>query len=97
MAMEQRQDASRRAGNRMFTQDGERWVDSRFRPELRVYKVKAYSAAYFTLLEKLPDLREALAIGDKVVVAGKSVAVEVVADAPELPASDVEAIVRGWN
>ena len=36
-------------------------------------------------------------IGDKVVVAGKSVAVEVVADAPELPASDVEAIVRGWN
>jgi len=90
-------DVARRAGNRMFTRDGERWIDSRLKPELRVYKVKAYSAAYFTLLEKLPDLRESLAIGDRVVVAGRAAAVEIVEDAPELTASEIDTIARAWQ
>jgi Ca-activated chloride channel family protein len=97
VAMEERADVARRAGNRMFSRDGERWVDTRFKPELRVYKVKAYSQAYFALLEKLPELRESLAIGDKVVVAGRSVAVEIVEDAPDLSAADIESITRSWQ
>jgi Ca-activated chloride channel family protein len=97
VAMESRPDAARRAGNRVFTRDGERWIDSRFKPELRVYKVKAYSQGYFALLEKLPELRESLAIGDKVVVAGRAVAVEIVEDAPDLGAGDIEAIARAWQ
>lgn len=96
-AAEFSQESARRAGNRMFARDGERWVDSRFKSELRVYKVKAYSAAYFALLDNLPDLRDALAIGDKVVVAGRSVAVEVVPDAPELRPEEVDSIVRQWR
>ena len=87
---------ARRVGTRMFHRDGERWIDSRMKSDLRVYKVKAYSPAYFALIEKLPELRDAFAIGDRVVVAGRSVAVEVVEDAAELSASELESIVRNW-
>jgi Ca-activated chloride channel family protein len=97
VAMEERADVARRAGNRMFSRDGERWVDTRYKTELRVYKVKAYSQGYFALLEKLPDLRESLSIGDKVVVAGRAVAVEIVEDAPDLSAAEIETITRSWN
>ena len=87
---------ARRVGTRMFHRDGERWIDSRMKSDLRVYKVKAYSPAYFALIEKLPELRDAFAIGDRVVVAGRSVAVEVVEDAAELSATELESIVRNW-
>jgi hypothetical protein len=40
-------------------------------------KVRAYSAAYFRILELLPELREPLALGDKVIVAGRSIAIEI--------------------
>jgi hypothetical protein len=65
--------------------------------ELRVYKVKAYSRSYFTLLERIPELRESFAIGDRVVVAGKAVAIQVVTDGEELSESDVNIIVRSWH
>lgn len=86
----------RRAGTRVFQQDGDRWVDARMKPELRVYQVKAYSPAYFSLIEKLPELREVFAMGDRVLVAGRTVAVEVVEDGADLSVSDVETIVRNW-
>ena len=87
---------TRRVGSRMFQRDGDRWVDARMKPELRVYKVKAYSPAYFSLVEKLPELREAFALGDRVLVAGRTVAIEVVEDGADLSASEVETIVRNW-
>ena len=86
----------RRAGARMFAKDGDRWVDSRMKSDLRVYKVKAYSRSYFALLDRLADLREAFAVGDHVLVAGTSVAIEVVDDASELSDADVQRIVSGW-
>ena len=86
----------KRAGTRMFAKDGERWVDARMKADLRVYKVKAYSQSYFALLEKLPELRDAFAVGDKVVVAGRSVAIEVVDDAPELSESDMRTLLVKW-
>ena len=86
----------RRAGTRMFHRDGERWVDSRMKIDLRVYKVKAYSPTYFALIDRLPELREAFAIADRVVVAGRSAAIEVVEDAAELSANELESIVRNW-
>ena len=67
-------------------------LDSRMKSDLRVYKVQAYSRSYFALLEKLPELREAFGLGDKVVIAGKSVAIEIVTDAPELSESDMQKI-----
>jgi Ca-activated chloride channel homolog len=86
----------RRGGRRIFRRDGDRWMDVGMRSELRVYKVKAYSQAYFALLEKLPELREAFAVGDRMVVAGRSAAVEVVDDAPELTESELSTIVKNW-
>ena len=86
----------KRAGVRTFVKDGDRWVDSRMKSDFQVYKVKAYSASYFALLDKLPELREAFAIGDRVVVAGRSVAVEVVEDAGELSESDLRSITSRW-
>jgi hypothetical protein len=86
----------RRAGTRMFVRDGDRWVDSRMKSELQVYKVKAYSRTYFALLEQIPELREAFAIADHVLVAGNSAAIEVVDDAADLTDSDIRKLVTSW-
>ena len=87
----------RRAGTRMFQRDGDRWVDARMKPELPVYKVKAYSRSYFALLDKLPELKDAFAVSDRVVVAGQSVAIEVIADdTRELTEADMNAIITKW-
>jgi len=86
----------KRAGTRMFRQDGGRWIDARMKDGLQVYKVKAYSTTYFTLLERIAELREAFAVGDRVLVAGKSAAIEVVQDAPELSEREIQSIVRNW-
>lgn len=87
---------TRRAGNRVFQRDGERWTDIAMKPELRVYRVQAYSPAYFALIDRVPELKEAFAIADRVLVAGRTVAVEVVAGAAELSAAEVDTIVRNW-
>jgi hypothetical protein len=80
----------------MFRQDGGRWIDARMKEGLQVYKVKAYSTTYFTLLERIAELREAFAVGDRVLVAGRSAAIEVVQDAPELSEREIQSIVRNW-
>jgi len=95
-ASEQMGGEVRRAGSRMFARDGDRWVDSRMKSELQVYKVKAYSRSYFAVLEQIPELREAFAVADHVLVAGKSVAIEVVDDAPELADSTIRTIATNW-
>ena len=87
----------KRAGAKMFAKDGDRWTDAQVKADLPVYKVKAYSRSYFALLEQLPELRESFAIGDRVLVSGKTVAVEVVDDARELTDTEVAAVVRGWK
>jgi len=86
----------KRTGAKVFNKDGERWTDALMKSGLQVYKVKAYSQSYFALLQKLPELRESFAIGDRVLVSGKSVAIEVVDDAPELSGSELAAVVKGW-
>ena len=84
------------AGTHMFRKDSDRWMDLRMKPDLQVYKVKAYSRSYFALLEKIPELRDAFTAGDKLVVAGKSVAIEVVDDARELSDSELQTIASKW-
>jgi Ca-activated chloride channel family protein len=87
---------TKRAGARIFRKEADRWVDLRAKPDLQVYKVKAYSRSYFTLLERIAELREAFAAGDKVTVAGKSVAIEVVEDARELTEDEIRRVVERW-
>lgn len=88
--------AMRTAGAKVYRKDGDTWTDVSAKPGTKVYKVKAYSRSYFTLLEKLPQLKESFAVAEKVKVAGKSVAIEIVDDAEELSEGEITMIVKGW-
>ncbi|MBA4071130.1 MAG: hypothetical protein C0497_04730 [Gemmatimonas sp.] len=86
------------AMGRMFTQvDGE-WQDAMPAGQAtRVVRVAAYSAAYFALLDRLPALKEAFAIGERVAVQGR--AVRLVLDPKgdsTLAVGALDAIVRDW-
>jgi hypothetical protein len=60
-------------------------------------KVRAYSAAWFRLVDLLPELREAFAIGDRVVVAGRSIAVEISPTGVEsLSESELRSLQSKW-
>jgi Ca-activated chloride channel homolog len=67
----------RRAGDRTFTMRDGVWTDVRYKQSTTVVRVKAYSDAYFKLIEAIPDLKEPFSVGDRVIVAGKDVAIEV--------------------
>jgi hypothetical protein len=87
----------RRVGDRLFTlKDGE-WVDSRYRAGLPVIRVKAFSAAYFEVLKLAPELRAALALGDRVTVAGRAMALAVgPSGAERLSERELAAVRGGW-
>jgi hypothetical protein len=63
--------------------EGGRWTDTRYSAGTRVTKVKAYSKAYFALLDQAPELREMFALGERVLVAGSTTALEVDASGRE--------------
>jgi Ca-activated chloride channel family protein len=92
----------RRVGTRTFSLTGTTWTDSRYTAAMRTVRVKAYSAAYFALLERLDDLRAPFALMGKdgtpgVVVAGRTVAIAIdAAGAETLDSRDIAAIESGW-
>jgi hypothetical protein len=45
--------------------------------------VKAFSDAYFKMMDAIPELREVFALGDKVIVSGREIAFEIGADGTE--------------
>ena len=67
----------RREGNRLFVLRDSVWTDTSLKDSVHRVKVRAYSAAYFRILDLLPELREPFALGDKVIVAGRLIAVEI--------------------
>jgi hypothetical protein len=73
----------RNVAGRTFALENGRWTDTRFSAGARVTKVKAYSRAYFALLDQAPELREMFALGERVLVGGSGVALEVAADGRE--------------
>jgi Ca-activated chloride channel family protein len=88
--------ALRRAGAKVFQQDGETWTDLAVKPNVKVYKVAAYAQSYFALLDKLPQLKEWFAVAERVKVAGKSVAIEIVDSAEELSEAEIRMIIAGF-
>src|SRR5581483_9570229 len=85
------------AGGRTFWKKDSVWVDSRWHDGMRVVKVKPYSAAYFALLNAVPDLRTAFSVGDAVRVAGRAVAIEVAGDgADKLTDAEVASVRSDW-
>ncbi|HEX6574289.1 MAG TPA: VIT domain-containing protein [Gemmatimonadaceae bacterium] len=87
----------RRVGARTFTLIGGRWIDQRRSDSVKVTKVKAFSSAYFKLMDLIPDLREVFALGDKLVVYGKSAAIEITdAGSQDLSDSELRRIQSQW-
>jgi hypothetical protein len=72
-----RVDAAKRAGNHLFARRNGRWTDVAFKEGTQIVKIKAYTAAYFKVLDAIPELRESFAVGEHVLVAGKHVAIEI--------------------
>jgi Ca-activated chloride channel family protein len=89
--------SSRRVGARTFSLNGETWTDLHKLDSPLVVKVKAFSAAYFRLMEVIPDLREVFALGEKVVVSGRSVSIETgSAGSESLSDADLKRIQSAW-
>jgi Ca-activated chloride channel family protein len=88
----------RRAGTRSFALRDSVWVDTRPAAErARVVRVKAYSTAYFALMDRVSELRDAFALGDRVEVHARAVTILLASDGAEsLGASELNAIVRDW-
>ena len=73
------------------------WTDVRVTPQMKRVKIRPYSAAYFKLVEALPELRELLSVGEKMVVAGRLVAIEIADSGVEdLNVREVESIRSNW-
>jgi len=91
-------DASvRRAGNVTFVLNDSVWTDVRYKKSGMVLQVKPFSDAYFKLLEIVPDLREPFSVGERVIVAGRSMAIELTASGKErLTDGDVTLIRNHW-
>jgi Ca-activated chloride channel homolog len=88
----------RQIGARQFVQQKGVWTDQRYTQSQRMVRVKAYSPLYFELIAKLPGLSEALVLGEQVIVAGKSVAIQVdSAGAERMTERELADLVRGWN
>lgn len=67
----------RQAGGRILRRDGEGWTDVAHANSLRTEVVAPYSAAWYALADALPELREPLALGDRVTLAGRRVSIRV--------------------
>ena len=76
-ALGMRDDAGvRRAGNVTFILSDSVWTDVRYKKAGQVLRIKPFSDAYFKVLELQPDLRDAFSIGDRAIIAGRSMAIE---------------------
>ena len=83
------------AGHTFTLRDG-RWVDNRYADSTRTVHVQAFSKTYFALLDRIPELRTVAALGARVVMVGRGVAIEIVAQAPELSDTDLNRVVSAW-
>jgi Fe-S cluster assembly scaffold protein SufB len=86
-----------RAGNVTFVLRDSVWTDVRYKNSGTVLRVKPFSDAYFKLIEIVPDLREAFSVGERVIVAGRSMAIELTLSGKEsLTDRDVALIRDRW-
>ena len=83
---------------RVFTQRDGQWQDARQEQvTTRVVNVRAFSEAYFALLQRLPVLKDVFALGEKVSVQGRAVRLVLdPAGQSTLGAGDLDGIVRDW-
>lgn len=86
---------TRFALGRAFTFESGRYVDPSFRSSMRVIRIRALSRAYFAILARRPELRQAFAIGDRVTVAmDPTRAIVIEPDAPDVSEADATRFVE---
>jgi len=89
--------STRHVVNRLFVMRSGAWVDLRFGNE-RVVKVAPFSAAYFTLIERLPQLKPFFALGSRVIIAADGLAIELDdAGATEWTGRQLDAVLRAFG
>ncbi|MEO7102261.1 MAG: VIT domain-containing protein [Gemmatimonadaceae bacterium] len=94
--------AVRHVGDRLFVLSNGVWTDSRATAAstsapLPKIRVKSFSAAYFKVLEIAPSISQMLALGDRVIVSGRGVVLEMAPDgATSLSAHDESLLRAGW-
>jgi hypothetical protein len=72
-----RDDANvKHAGNLTFVLRDSVWTDVRHKSTGPVLRVKPFSDAYFKLLELQPDLRDAFTVGERAIISGRNMAIE---------------------
>ncbi|UCF18566.1 MAG: VWA domain-containing protein [Gemmatimonadota bacterium] len=70
----------RHVGRRLFVLRDGTWTDVGHDTSLKVVRVVPFSEAYFELVRNLPALAQYFALGDRVVVAGEHMAIELTPD-----------------
>ena len=89
--------AIRRLDGRTFVFRDGAWTDVRYHAGMQITAIKPYSKAYFDVVQQLPELKPVFALGDRVVVVGKTGAIRVDdSGVPELAPSALLTLVRGW-
>lgn len=87
----------RQVGARRFLLKDKVWTDQRYVQTQRLVPVKAFSPLYFELIDRLDGLKEALTLGDEVLVAGKGVAIKVGSSGLErMTTQQVSDLVKAW-
>jgi Ca-activated chloride channel family protein len=66
----------KRGGTHTFVLRDGVWTDIQYKSAGPVLRVKAFSDAYFRIIELEPELREAFSVGERAIVAGRSMAIE---------------------
>jgi hypothetical protein len=84
----------RHVGNFTLALRGGVWTDIRYKQSVSTIRIKPYSDAYFKLLEMVPDLKEPFSVGERVIVMGRSVAVEITPDGQETLSQRDSALLR---
>ncbi len=87
----------RRVGNVTLLLKGEVWTDANFKKDAPVLRVKPYSEAYFKLIETIPELRETFSFSERLIVSGRSMAIELTAQGKEqLTDADLRQLRERW-
>ena len=86
-----------RAGNVTFVLRDSVWTDVRYKKTSTLLRVKPFSDAYFKLIDLVPELREPFSVGERVIVAGRAMAIELTpAGEEKLTDRDVALIRNNW-
>jgi Ca-activated chloride channel family protein len=87
----------RQASGRTFVLRDSVWTDGVDRGDRQIVGVRPYSAAWFALLEQLPQIREAFSLGERVRIAGRAVVLESAPDGrTSLGDEELRRIVANW-